>query len=338
MQKEKTTTTSKKRRAGLRECELADLAALAGSSYCLNGPALGPEDLVIEGRVSVSKLRSGLVMHASETAEVHDLSMEVTLQPCLNVFLILEGGIEGKFNGEPFRFSALKDDGHTQPTGIAVAIAKPTKLMRQSRRGARTRKVNVQIQPQWLKDCGLDKKDEAEGISCFLKRHLARTTWRPSSRAVALAEQILNPPDLPPLVRELYLESRSIELAAEALQALSGDLMCPALNGGGISDISRARVVREYIEHNLGENLTLESISDACGIGISTLQRQFKSAYGRTVLDFVRTRRLEYARNAMETRGLSVSEAAYLVGYNNPANFATAFKRAFGISPSLVRR
>ena len=39
------------------------------------------------------------------------------------------------------------------------------------------------------------------------------------------------------------------------------------------------------------------------------------------------------ARDAMERDGISVAEAAYDAGYSSPANFSTAFKRMFGLSP-----
>ncbi|MDA7949486.1 MAG: AraC family transcriptional regulator [Hyphomicrobiaceae bacterium] len=263
--------------------------------------------------------------------------MEMVLPSCLNVFVILEGGIDFKLDEIPFAFSALKENSQVQPTAFAVAITKPARLERHSRRGSRTRKVNIMIKPEWLDDCGLNDKADAEDVGCFLRKHLAQTSWEPSSRAVALAEQMLNPPRLPPIVRELYLESRAIELAAEALQALNGELRCPALDRAGTIDICRAQTVRDYIEQRLGDPLTLSIIAREVGIGTTTLQRLFKSVYGTTVVEYVRIRKLERARFAIETEGLSVSEAAYLAGYRNPANFATAFKRAFGISPKMLR-
>lgn len=322
---------------GLRQREIADMAESAGSEFCALDPSFGPEDVVIEGRVSVSRLRSGLTIHTAETAEVNDLTMEMVLPTCLNVFVILEGGIDFKLDEKPFAFSAQKEDGQVQPTAYAVAIAKPARLERHSRRGARTRKVNIMIKPEWLNDCGLNEKTDAEDVGCFLRKHLAQTSWEPSGRAVALAEQMLNPPQLPPIVRELYLESRAVELAAEALQALNGELHCPAIEGAATIDIGRAQIVRDYIEQRLGEPLTLSTIAREVGIGATTLQRLFKSVYGTTVVDYVRTRKLERARFAIEAEGLSVSEAAYLAGYKNPANFATAFKRTFGISPKVLR-
>ncbi|MDR1647090.1 MAG: AraC family transcriptional regulator, partial [Zoogloeaceae bacterium] len=59
--------------------------------------------------------------------------------------------------------------------------------------------------------------------------------------------------------------------------------------------------------------------------------------FGMTVFDYERQRRLLRARQALEQEGRSVGEAADIAGYTSAANFATAFKRHFGITPRQCR-
>ncbi|MFQ6685116.1 helix-turn-helix domain-containing protein, partial [Bordetella pertussis] len=40
---------------------------------------------------------------------------------------------------------------------------------------------------------------------------------------------------------------------------------------------------------------------------------------------------------AGQAGGLSVAQAACLAGYTSAANFATAFRRAFGVTPGQLR-
>ncbi|WP_092496768.1 helix-turn-helix domain-containing protein [Faunimonas pinastri] len=40
---------------------------------------------------------------------------------------------------------------------------------------------------------------------------------------------------------------------------------------------------------------------------------------------------------AIERNGVSIAEAAFLAGYSSPANFSTAFRKAFGLSPGASR-
>ncbi|WP_246767099.1 helix-turn-helix domain-containing protein, partial [Bordetella pertussis] len=51
----------------------------------------------------------------------------------------------------------------------------------------------------------------------------------------------------------------------------------------------------------------------------------------------LRGARLTRARLGLERDGLSVAQAACLAGYTSAANFATAFRRAFGVTPGQLR-
>lgn len=82
---------------------------------------------------------------------------------------------------------------------------------------------------------------------------------------------------------------------------------------------------------------SIEEIARNAGMSSSSLQRHFRAAFGMTVFEFIRNARLDEARRVLMQDGVSVSEAAYRAGYSNAANFATAFKRRFGISPKHVR-
>ena len=52
----------------------------------------------------------------------------------------------------------------------------------------------------------------------------------------------------------------------------------------------------------------------------------------------MRNVRLERAFTALGRGEATVQEASAIAGYTSPANFATAFRRRFGIVPTAVRR
>ena len=74
------------------------------------------------------------------------------------------------------------------------------------------------------------------------------------------------------------------------------------------------------------------------GINQNKLNRGFRQLLGVTVGDYVTCCRVRRAEQLLRDGSLSVSEIAYSVGYEFPANFATAFKRNRGYSPRMVRR
>ena len=83
---------------------------------------------------------------------------------------------------------------------------------------------------------------------------------------------------------------------------------------------------------------SVEEIAAKIGVSVNTLQRLFHAGHGTTVFHYVRMRKLEQARLALENEGVSIAQAAYIAGYNSSANFSTAFKRRYGFTPKQSRR
>jgi AraC-like DNA-binding protein len=96
--------------------------------------------------------------------------------------------------------------------------------------------------------------------------------------------------------------------------------------------------LRELLDSGRADEWSLAAIAREAGVNINTMQKQFRAFSGHTVFEYLRTRRLVAARRALEQEGVTVAQAAWRAGYNSAANFATAFKREFGITPRQVRR
>ncbi len=69
----------------------------------------------------------------------------------------------------------------------------------------------------------------------------------------------------------------------------------------------------------------------------STFYKRLLLLTGKTPLEFMRQIRLKRAAELLEKSQLTVSEIAYMVGFNNPKYFAQYFKMEFGIIPSAYR-
>ena len=69
----------------------------------------------------------------------------------------------------------------------------------------------------------------------------------------------------------------------------------------------------------------------------SSLRSKFRQRYGCTLFDYLRDCRLALARRYL-LEGHSVQQAAWMCGYQHATNFATAFRRPYGISPGDVRK
>ena len=69
-------------------------------------------------------------------------------------------------------------------------------------------------------------------------------------------------------------------------------------------------------------------------ISDSQLYRKIKAITGRSTAVFIRSIRLQYAKELLSIKDKTVSEVAYEVGFNDPSWFSRAFKDEFGFAPS----
>lgn len=288
---------------------------------------------LFRGKLRWLRLRSGLSLHSSDCFELHNFSTQLQIEPRLNFILFLEGRSDVRYGDKDVRIGC---DQSATCEGVTVSLAEPVLFSRKARRGAHIRKLVVSLSPEWLDSGGLDGQPEHAAITRFASQHMAMRHWQPSARLQTLAEQILNPPGYGTLLDNLYLESRSLEIASEALTILSQAQ--PAAPQGLLPrEHQRIRQVLELLDSGIADEWSLEAIARDAGVNINTLQRQFQASLGMTLFEYQRVRKLKQAREALERQGVSVTQAAWLAGYGSAANFATAFKRQFGLTPKQVR-
>lgn len=92
----------------------------------------------------------------------------------------------------------------------------------------------------------------------------------------------------------------------------------------------------------IGENfrdseLRVEDICRAVGVSESTLRRKFYERFNLSPVDYIIELRLDYARDEIAVKGLSVAEAAENAGFTEPKYFSRLMKKRRGVSPSDLR-
>ena len=73
-------------------------------------------------------------------------------------------------------------------------------------------------------------------------------------------------------------------------------------------------------------------------ISDSQIYRKIKAITGKSTAIFIRSIRLQYAKELLESTNKTVSEVAYEVGFNDPSWFSRAFKNEFGFAPSSMSK
>ncbi|NIF18444.1 AraC family transcriptional regulator [Pantoea sp. Cy-639] len=101
----------------------------------------------------------------------------------------------------------------------------------------------------------------------------------------------------------------------------------------------RFDAVLAYIEDNLEGDLSVETLSAVAHFSVFHFHRQFSAFVGVPVARYVQLMRLRRAAHRLAgTARQSVLEAALGAGFDSPEAFSRAFRRAFGVSPSVFRR
>lgn len=81
-------------------------------------------------------------------------------------------------------------------------------------------------------------------------------------------------------------------------------------------------------------SFTVEELAEAVGLSRVQLHRRVKDMTGIAVGEFIRNLRMQQAAALLEKGDVTVSQVTYAVGMVNPNNFAVAFKKYFGVTPS----
>lgn len=90
--------------------------------------------------------------------------------------------------------------------------------------------------------------------------------------------------------------------------------------------------VMSYINDNLHENLSLESLAGRFYTSKYHLLRQFKKHTGYTIYQYIRKKRLIMARMLLKD-GLRVTEVYQRCGFGDYSNFIRSFRKEFGHPP-----
>ncbi|MDD3164608.1 MAG: AraC family transcriptional regulator [Oscillospiraceae bacterium] len=94
----------------------------------------------------------------------------------------------------------------------------------------------------------------------------------------------------------------------------------------------------DYAEAHLSEPLRVKTLAQQAYLSVPSLYRLFFAVTGYSVQEYVRQRRLACAADTLRTGGATVLDTALEWGFSGAESFTRAFKRAFGVPPSVYRR
>ncbi len=90
-----------------------------------------------------------------------------------------------------------------------------------------------------------------------------------------------------------------------------------------------------FLRENFSQPFDVDAILHIAGMSHSVFYRAFKEATGTTPLQFRMRLRLQEVRRLILVENMSVSDAGFAVGYNNPSQLSREYRDLYGKPPSV---
>ncbi|WP_298905082.1 AraC family transcriptional regulator [uncultured Aliiroseovarius sp.] len=187
--------------------------------------------------------------------------------------------------------------------------------------------VMISLDPRVMRELALEVEATAGTMRTpggTTAQGLALARWDAgfTDALLRLLQLLDNPVDVavlgPGRLRELYYA------------VLKGDSGAAATRAFGVGN-EIARTI-DYLSTRLKEPVTIDDMASQVGMSRAVFHRRFKEATTMSPIQFVKSMRLNNA--AMKIAGgMTISEAAWDVGYVSSSQFSREFKRMYGQSP-----
>lgn len=96
--------------------------------------------------------------------------------------------------------------------------------------------------------------------------------------------------------------------------------------------------IKYYIDKNIDKKVEMEHIASIMGYSTKYMSRVFKQETGMKFNEYRLQRKIEKAKEYLETTDYRIKQIAYELGYENSESFVRIFKKRTGYSPAVYRK
>lgn len=94
----------------------------------------------------------------------------------------------------------------------------------------------------------------------------------------------------------------------------------------------------KYIDEHITEKLTLRDIADKFHLSSEYTSCIFKKETGKQLMQYINEQKILIAKKIILKEGMSLTELAFHLGYENYDYFSKTFKKYIGVSPNRFRK
>lgn len=182
--------------------------------------------------------------------------------------------------------------------------------------------------------CGFDDLVDDDGaalVSSALEATLDVRNAYVREALVRLAREVENPGFCSEMLAQAIWTEMVIELSRYLRQC--GD---PEPHAHGLTP-AQLRQIEELIEQP-GKLPAVTELAQLCDLSTRHFFRMFRAATGTTLASYAAERRMDRAKQLLAMSRPPVKEIAWRCGFDTPAAFSAAFRKAVGVTPKQYRQ
>lgn len=101
---------------------------------------------------------------------------------------------------------------------------------------------------------------------------------------------------------------------------------------------AKLKMLDQHIADHMQRSISVDELASISGVSRHHFSRRFKAKTGQSPYQYILAAKLDKAAETLaKDHSLSVTDISGSIGYENPAQFAKAFRRRFGAAPRLWR-
>jgi len=283
-------------------------------------------------------LPSGIELNYIDFGTKENICMDFEINRALLEFSF---HISGNARGYITHHRNQKEKVDVGPGQTIVSFSPGSKCKVECQAEQRMRVFNIYISPLVLNDLVAGEFDQ---IPAGLRVIIEGSDEKPYNRFGTITphmrmaiDQILNCP-YHGLIKRMFLETKAMELITHIL---GQTVFTDSIHKNSIrlhpNDIERIHEARDILIRDVENPPSLFDLAHQVGLNEKKLNLGFRQVFGTTVFDYLRTYRMEKAKQLLNEGKMNVTEVAFGVGYLHHSTFSRSFARHFGISPMAYR-
>ena len=138
--------------------------------------------------------------------------------------------------------------------------------------------------------------------------------------------------------KALQLKARLTELLAVTLEGMLSDSKAGECEIKNMRDLQLAKNAKEILEEEYRKPPDFTNLAHSLGTNPNKLRVAFKTAFGVTMTEYCKDRRMRKAQQLLLEPEYSISQVAEMVGYEYSSGFAVAFLAHAGMTPRDYRK